>query len=67
MQDQHQGVLTRIRRLCYEDARSRIYILWCGLHQLDIIMKKAMNNLFGGDCFKSMTKTSIQLTRQKNV
>jgi len=38
------GLVTRIQNVVLED--SDFYRVWCGAHQLDLVVKKAVNNLY---------------------
>ena len=45
------GVVT----LFEQEAEHQIYHVWCGLHQLDLVMKAAYNTLFDGEVLSIMT------------
>ena len=57
-----QGVVTRLAK---ESANSKFYRVWCGLHQLDLILKHAYAELWDNEVVDIMKKF-IQHLRQQN-
>ena len=41
MNRQHQGVATRLDELCINEHGTDIYRIWCGAHQLDLLIQKS--------------------------
>jgi len=58
-----QGVVTQLE----QQAEHQIYCVWCGLHQLDLIMKGAYEELFDGEFIKTMNAVVIHLRVQNNL
>ena len=48
-----QGVVTR---LVQESTNTKFYRVWCGLHQLDLVLKHAYTELWDNDIVKIMKK-----------
>ena len=58
-----QGTVTR---LCQE-ANSEVYRVWCGAHQLDLLMKKAFHKLCEDNFVGRVTRLTGHLRRQQNL
>lgn len=58
-----QGAVTR---LCQE-AKSEVYRVWCGAHQLDLVMKKAFHKLCDDQFVGILTRLTAHLRRQQNL
>ena len=60
-----KGVATRIEK----EAKDRIYRVWCGLHQLDLVMKYAYQDLqcSDGEFNKIMHLFTGYLRRQQTL
>jgi hypothetical protein len=41
--------------------------IWCGAHQLDLVMEDIMNNVIKEQFFSIMTRFIIHLTREQNL
>jgi hypothetical protein len=54
-----KGTCTRLSKECH----SQIFRIWCGAHQLDLVMKRAFNRL----CNEHFLKTLRHLRRQQNL
>ena len=57
-----QGVVTRLAR---ESLNTKFYRVWCGLHQLDLVLKHAYSDLYENEVVNTMKKF-IQHLRQQN-
>jgi hypothetical protein len=57
------GTCTRLDRECY----SSLYCIWCGAHQLDLVMKKALVKLNDGTFVATLTGVTGHLRRQQNL
>ncbi|DAZ92524.1 TPA: hypothetical protein N0F65_012754 [Lagenidium giganteum] len=63
MDGKHRGVVTRLTRQCTSD----VHRVWCGAHQLDLVVKKSINKLWD-ETFKSITTDlTSHLRRQTNL
>jgi hypothetical protein len=58
-----RGAVTRIENA----AEYKIYRVWCGLHQLDLVMKYAYSNLKDGEFNKIMHTITKYLRHQQNL
>ena len=58
-----QGTVTRLCR----EAKSEVYRVWCGAHQLDLVMKKAFNKLCDDQFVGIITSLTGHLQRQQNL
>jgi hypothetical protein len=58
-----QGVVTQLE----QQAEHQIYRVWCGLHQLDLVMKGAYEELFDGEFVKIMAALITHLRAQNNL
>jgi hypothetical protein len=58
-----QGTVTRLCR----EANSEVYRVWCGAHQLDLVMKKAFNKLCEDRFVGTITSLTGHLQRQQNL
>ena len=45
----HNGAVILLQRMCNEVCSANIHRTWCGLHQLDLIVKKRMPALWNED------------------
>lgn len=60
---EYQGVVTRLE----QQLQHKIYRVWCGLHQLDLVMKEAFKNLMDGEVVSIMNAWIIHLRSQGKV
>jgi len=58
-----QGVVTQLE----QQAEHQIYRVWCGLHQLDLVMKGAYEELLDGEFVKTMNAVVTHLRAQNNL
>lgn len=58
-----QGTCTRLSNECH----GNICRIWCGAHQLDLIVKKAFNDLMNETFLKILTGVTGHLRRQQNL
>jgi len=58
-----QGVVTQLE----QQAEHQIYRVWCGLHQLDLVMKGAYQELLEGKFVKTMNAVVTHLRAQNNL
>jgi hypothetical protein len=63
MTGKHQGVVTRIE----QEVNHQMYRIWCGLHQLDLVMKHAYRDLKDGELLSIMYAITGYLRRQQNL
>ena len=62
MMGQFQGVVTR---LANESANTKFYRVWCGLHQLDLVLKHAYKDLWEKEVVILMKKFIAYLRMQQ--
>ena len=62
MTEHLQGVVTRIAR---ESLNTKFYRVWCGLHQLDLVLKYAYTELYDNEVVE-IIKSFIQHLRQQS-
>ena len=60
MTGEFQGVVTRLE----QQTPHKVYRIWCGLHQLDLVMKHGFNELMDGKVVKLLKKFIHQLREQ---
>ena len=60
MTGEFQGVVTRLEN----DAPHTVYRIWCGLHQLDLVMKHVFQGLMQGRVVKILAKFVTQCREQ---
>jgi len=58
-----KGVVTRLEK----EALHKIYRVWCGIHQLDLVMKHAYKNVMDGEFNKIMFQLTGYLRHQFNL
>jgi hypothetical protein len=58
-----KGTCTRLSNECH----SRIFRIWCGAHQLDLVMKRAFNKLCNEKFLDTLTSVTGHLRRQQNL
>src|SRR5204863_6609707 len=58
-----QGVVTQFE----QQAEHQIYHVWCGLHQLDLIMKSAYEELLEGEFVKTVNAIVSYFHTQNNL
>lgn len=58
-----QGTTTRLSHECH----SSIFRIWCGAHQLDLVVKKAFNELLDDKFLTMLTGVTGHLRRQQNL
>ena len=58
-----QGVVTQLE----QQAEHQIYRVWCGLYQLDLVMKEAYGELLEGEFVKTMNVVITNLRAQNNL
>ena len=58
-----QGVVTRMEQA----ADHEIYRVWCGLHQLDLVMKRGYNGLMDGELVSILIALVTYLRAQPNL
>lgn len=63
MTGEFKGVITRVEK----DVSHKVYQIWCGLHQLDLVMKHGFNDLMDGEILKMLTKLMKQCRKQLNM
>jgi hypothetical protein len=63
MTGEFKGVITRLEK----DVPHKVYRIWCGLHQLDLVMKHGFNDLMDGEVVKMLTKLVKQCREQLNI
>jgi hypothetical protein len=59
------GVVTRLDAAMHNDCS--LIRIWCGAHQLDLVMEDIMNNVIKERFFSVMTGFITHLTRQQNL
>ena len=59
-----QGVVTRLAR---ESANTKFYRVWCGLHQLDLVLKHAYTELWENEVVDIMKKFIAHLRQQPRL
>ena len=64
MTGQFQGVVTR---LANESVNTKFYRVWCGLHQLDLVLKHAYNELWDKEVVNIMRKFIAHLRLQQGL
>jgi len=57
-----RGVMTRLANVCLPG----FHRIWCGIHQLDLIVKKAIKSLMNDSFIKELTNFTNFLCRQYN-
>ena len=67
MTGKKSGAVTRLQALCYETCSSKVFRTWCGLHQLDLVVKKAVKELIDENFIFTLTNISNILRRQINL
>ena len=58
-----QGVVIQLE----QQAEHQLYRVWCGLHQLDLIVKEAYEELLDGEFIKIMNAVVTHLRAQNNL
>jgi hypothetical protein len=58
-----QGTCTRLSNECV----GNIFRIWCGAHQLDLVVKKAFNELMNEHFVNTLTGVTGHLRRQQNL
>ncbi|KAI2492556.1 hypothetical protein MHU86_22007 [Fragilaria crotonensis] len=58
-----KGTCTRLSNECH----SRVFRIWCGAHQLDLVMKRAFNRLCNEKFLDTLTSVTGHLRRQQNL
>src|SRR5438046_4825099 len=58
-----QGVVTRLEK----QAQYKLYRMWCGLHQLDLVMHHAYDKLMNGELLTIMNAFIAHLRQQTNL
>ena len=58
-----KGMCTRLSNECH----TRIFRIWCGAHQLDLVMKRAFNKLYNKKFVDTLTSVTGHLRRQQNL
>ena len=58
-----QGVVTQLE----QQAEYQIYHVWCGLHQLDLVMKAVYEELLEGEFVQTMNAVVTHLRAQNNL
>jgi hypothetical protein len=58
-----QGTVTRLER----EAHHHLFRIWCGAHQLDLVVKKAFNKLCNEEFLRITTGVTGHLRRQQNL
>ena len=56
-----QGVVTRLVK---ESSNTKFYRVWCGLHQLDLVLKRAYMELWDSEVVETMKKFMAHLRQQ---
>jgi len=64
MTGQFQGVVTRLDN---ESANAKFYRVWCGLHQLDLVLKHAYKDLWENEVVGIMKKFIAHLRLQQGL
>jgi hypothetical protein len=64
MTGQFQGVVTRLQK---ESANTKFYRVWCGLHQLDLVLKHAYTDLWENEVVDIMKKFIAHLRLQQGL
>jgi hypothetical protein len=59
------SVITRLDAMMHSDYS--LIRIWCGAHQLDLVMEDIMSNVIKERFFLDMTGFIIHLTRQQNL
>lgn len=57
------GTATRLSN----EVHSNVFRVWCGAHQLDLVVKKALRNLCGKDFLDMLKGVTNHLRRQQNL
>jgi hypothetical protein len=63
MTGRFQGVASRFHQVC----KPGLIRIWCGLHQLDLVMQRVYKPSLEGDFYKTMTALIGHLRRQVNL
>jgi len=63
MVGEYQGVVTRLE----QQLQHKAYRVWCGLHQLDLVMKEGFKGLMDGEVVKIMNAWISHLRMQGKV
>ena len=63
MTGRYEGTITYIQKAC----NPGFIRVWCGLHQLDIVVQKAVTNFFDEDFYSTLTGIIGYLRRQLNL
>ena len=58
-----QGVVTQLE----QQAEHQIYCVWCGLHQLDLVMKGVYEQLLEGEFVKMMSAVVTHFRAENNL
>jgi hypothetical protein len=58
-----QGTVTRLQ----QETHHQIFRIWCGAHQLDLVVKKAFNKLCDEEFLRITTGVTGHLRRQQNL
>jgi hypothetical protein len=58
-----KGTVTRLTNEC----NGKVFRIWCGAHQLDLIIKKAFKRLCNGEFVDTLTTLTGHLRRQQNL
>jgi hypothetical protein len=64
MTGQFQGIVTRLQK---ESANTKFYRVWCGLHQLDLVLKHAYADLWENEVVDIMKKFIAHLRLQQGL
>ena len=63
MTGKHQEAVTIVQKVCNEACKSKIYRSWCGLHQLDLAIKRAIRSLVDEEFIEWITSVTGCLRR----
>ena len=63
MQGHHQGAVTRLDEVCYDG----FYRIWCGAHQLDLVVQAIFLKMLGNSFVESTRAVTGHLRRQQNL
>lgn len=67
MTGRHQGVVTRLDQLCMNEEGRGIYRVWCGAHQLDLLIQRVYTKLLNESFVQRIHLVTGHLRRQQNL
>ena len=67
MTGSHQCVVTKLDQLCMHEEGQGIYRVWCGTHQLDLLIQRIYVKLLNETFIQSIHSVTGYLRRQQNL